>query len=166
MSLAWSFYISTVLVYLGVDIMACWGLNLQYGYTGILNFSFIIYQAAGAYTAAVLTLGPNTTGGFQQYIGGANLPFPLPVIAGGIAGGLLSVVVGVVTLRRLRADYQAMVDLDLEHLREPSFRVEPPAFHLHSWIPGERFGSVVTHQVPIGAFDGPHPFFGPDGKLL
>lgn len=27
------------------------------------------------------------------------------------------------------------VDLDLEHLREPSFRVEPPAFHLHSWFP-------------------------------
>ena len=58
------------------------------------------------------------------------------------------------------------VDLDLEHLREPSFKVEPPAFHLHSWFPGEGFGSVVTHQVPIGDFDGPHPFFGPDGKLL
>ena len=58
------------------------------------------------------------------------------------------------------------VDLDLDHLREPSFRVEPPAFHLHSWFPGEGFGSVVTHQVPIGDFDGPHPFFGPDGKLL
>jgi len=58
------------------------------------------------------------------------------------------------------------VDLDLDHLREPSFRVEPPAFHLHSWFPGEGFGSVVTHQVFIGDFDGPHPFFGPDGKLL
>jgi 3',5'-cyclic AMP phosphodiesterase CpdA len=58
------------------------------------------------------------------------------------------------------------VDLDLGHMREPSFRVEPPAFHLHCWFPGEGFGSVVTHQVPIGAFDGPHPFFGPDGKLL
>lgn len=58
------------------------------------------------------------------------------------------------------------VDLDLEHLREPSFKVEPPAFHLHSWFPGEGFGSVVTHQIPIGAFDGPHPFFGPDGRLL
>jgi Icc protein len=58
------------------------------------------------------------------------------------------------------------VDLDLEQLRAPSFRVEPPAFHLHSWFPGEGFGSVVTHQIPIGAFDGPHPFFGPDGKLL
>jgi len=111
-SLAWSFYLSTVLVYLGVDVMACWGLNLQYGYTGILNFSFIIYQSAGAYTAAVLTLGPDTaTGSFQQYIGGANLPFPLPVIAGGIAGGLLSVVAGLIALRRLRSDYQAMVFL-------------------------------------------------------
>jgi Icc protein len=58
------------------------------------------------------------------------------------------------------------VDLDLAELREPSFKVEPPAFHLHAWFPGEGFGSVVTHQVPIGDFDGPHPFFGPDGKLL
>jgi Icc protein len=58
------------------------------------------------------------------------------------------------------------VDLDLAKLREPSFKVEPPAFHLHSWFPAEGFGSVVTHQVPIGHFDGPHPFFGPDGKLL
>jgi Icc protein len=58
------------------------------------------------------------------------------------------------------------VDLDLAQLREPSFKVEPPAFHLHAWLPGEGFGSVVTHQVPIGDFDGPHPFFGPDGKLL
>jgi len=58
------------------------------------------------------------------------------------------------------------VDLDLDHLREPSFKVEPPAFHLHSWFPGEGFGSVVTHQVFIGDFDGPHPFFGADGKLL
>jgi 3',5'-cyclic AMP phosphodiesterase CpdA len=58
------------------------------------------------------------------------------------------------------------VDLDLGQLREPSFRVEPPAFHLHAWFPGDGFGRVVTHSVPIGDFDGPHPFFGPDGKLL
>jgi 3',5'-cyclic-AMP phosphodiesterase len=58
------------------------------------------------------------------------------------------------------------VDLDLGELRAPSFKVEPPAFHLHIWFEGEGFGQLVTHQVPIGAFDGPHPFFGPDGKLL
>jgi 3',5'-cyclic-AMP phosphodiesterase len=58
------------------------------------------------------------------------------------------------------------VDLDLGELRAPSFVIEPPAFHLHTWFEGEGFGQLVTHQVPIGAFDGPHPFFGPDGKLL
>jgi 3',5'-cyclic-AMP phosphodiesterase len=58
------------------------------------------------------------------------------------------------------------VDLDLAELRQPSFKVEPPAFHLHTWFPGAGFGNVVTHQAPIGNFDGPHPFFGPDGKLL
>jgi 3',5'-cyclic AMP phosphodiesterase CpdA len=58
------------------------------------------------------------------------------------------------------------VDLDLAKLRAPSFKIEPAAFHLHTWFSGEGFGQLVTHQVPIGAFDGPHPFFGPDGKLL
>jgi len=58
------------------------------------------------------------------------------------------------------------VDLDLAELRGPSFKIEPPAFHLHTWFEGEEFGQLVTHQVPIGESDGPHPFFGPDGKLL
>ncbi|WP_398483979.1 phosphodiesterase [Tardiphaga sp.] len=58
------------------------------------------------------------------------------------------------------------VDLDLAEVRPPSFRVEPPAFHLHVWFPDGEGGHLVTHQVPIGDFDGPHPFFGADGKLL
>lgn len=58
------------------------------------------------------------------------------------------------------------VDLDLGGSRPPSFRIEPPAFHLHVWFPGDASGQVVTHSVPIGNFDGPHPFFGPDGRLL
>ncbi|MGJ4994539.1 phosphodiesterase [Bradyrhizobium sp. HKCCYLS3077] len=58
------------------------------------------------------------------------------------------------------------VALDLAELQPPSFRVEPPAFHLHAWFPGAGFGSVVTHQVPIGDFDGPHPFFNADGSLI
>ena len=58
------------------------------------------------------------------------------------------------------------VDLDLAALRAPSFRVEPPAFHLHVWFPDGEGGHLVTHLVPIGEFDGPHPFFGADGKLL
>jgi len=56
------------------------------------------------------------------------------------------------------------VDLDLAHLRQPSFKIEQPAFHLHIWFPEE--GTLVTHQVPIGDFDGPHPFFSASGRLL
>lgn len=58
------------------------------------------------------------------------------------------------------------VALDLNESLPPSFKVEPPAFHLHAWFVGEHFGNLVTHQVPIGDFKGPLPFFGPDGKLL
>lgn len=107
-----TFYITTLLVYLGVDIIAIWGLNVQYGVAGLVNFSFIVFQAMGAYVAAVLTLGsPSANGGFQRFILGAQLPFPLPIIAAGIAAGLLSLPIGWVVLRRLRTDYQAMVML-------------------------------------------------------
>ncbi len=58
------------------------------------------------------------------------------------------------------------VALDLDARLPPSFKVEPPAFHLHAWFPGDGFGSIVTHHVPIGNFDGPHPFFDAKGKLL
>ena len=112
MSTGYQYYISTLLVYLGVDVMACWGLNLQLGVTGIINFAYIIFQAAGAYAAAVLTLGPSSgNGGFQQYVGGATFPFPLPILVSALVGALLSLVVGVIALRRLRSDYLALVML-------------------------------------------------------
>jgi 3',5'-cyclic-AMP phosphodiesterase len=58
------------------------------------------------------------------------------------------------------------VALDLDARLPPSFTIEPPAFHLHVWSPGEDFGAVVTHWVPIGDFDGPHRFFDAGRTLL
>ncbi len=111
MSNATQLYVTTLLIYLGIDIIAALALNLQFGIAGIVNFSFILFQAVGAYIAAVLTLGSSTPppSGFQDYVLGATLPFPLPLLAAAAAGGLLSLVIGVVGLRRLRTDYQAMV---------------------------------------------------------
>ena len=103
------YYLTTVLVYAGVDIMACIALNLQFGVAGLVNFGFILFQAAGAYAAAVLSMPPEAAnGGFQQYVLGLRLPFPLPWLGGAAAGGLLAVPIGLVVLRRLRSDYQAI----------------------------------------------------------
>jgi len=110
------YYASLLLVYLGVDIIAALGLNLQFGVTGILNFAFIIFQAAGAYVYALCTLGPPGPGnllgaGFQTYIWGTSLPFPLPFVVATLAAAGLSFLVGTLILPRLRGDYQAMAFL-------------------------------------------------------
>jgi branched-chain amino acid transport system permease protein len=102
-----TYYAANLLVYAGVDIIACLALNLQFGMSGIVNFSFIVFQAVGAYTAAILSMPPSN-GGYQIYFGGYELPFPIPWIGGAIAGGLLAVPVGLVVLRKLRSDYQAI----------------------------------------------------------
>lgn len=116
MTTAQVYYTTLLLIYLGVDIIAALGLNLQFGVTGILNFAYIIFQAVGAYAYAIFTLGPRGQGnllgaGFQTYFWGASLPFPLPFVAATVAGALLSLLVGAVILPRLRGDYQAMAFL-------------------------------------------------------
>jgi branched-chain amino acid transport system permease protein len=109
-----TYYAANLLIYAGIDIIACLALNLQFGVSGIVNFSFIVFQAVGAYAAAILSLPPDTAnGGFQHYVGGLQLPFPIPWIGGAIAGGLLAIPVGFVVLRKLRSDYQAIALLVL-----------------------------------------------------
>ncbi|MEO6797738.1 MAG: branched-chain amino acid ABC transporter permease [Candidatus Dormibacter sp.] len=108
------YYVTTLLIYAGVDIIACLALNLQFGLSGIVNFSFIIFQAAGAYAAAVLSMPPSSQiGGEQIYVLGLQLPFPLPWIGAALVGGVLALPVGLVLLRRLRSDYQAIAMLVL-----------------------------------------------------
>ena len=104
-----SYYAATLLVYAAVDVIACLALNLQFGLSGIVNFSFIVFQSVGAYTAAVLSMPPDSANGaYQIYVGGLQLPFPIPWLGGALAGGVLAVPVGLVVLRKLRTDYQAI----------------------------------------------------------
>jgi branched-chain amino acid transport system permease protein len=105
-----SFYVSTLLVYFFVDVLLAWALNLQFGWAGIPNFALIMFQAAGAYAAAVVGLGPDTgINAFQHYVFGASLPFPLPLLVAALAGGILALIVGAFSLRRIRRDYQAAI---------------------------------------------------------
>ena len=112
MSNADIYLLTTLLVYTGVAMVASWGLDLQIGETNVLNFGFILFEAIGAYVTAILTLGPDTAnGGIQQYVFGAVLPFPVPWLVAMAVGAALGLVVGLLTLRRLRGDYEAVVML-------------------------------------------------------
>jgi len=102
-------YLITLLVYAAVDAIACLGLSLQFGVAGVTNFGFIIFQAAGAYIAAILALPPQSANGaFQHYIGGWNLPFPLPWLAAAAAGAVLALPFTFLVGRRLRGDFAAV----------------------------------------------------------
>ena len=106
------YLLTTLLVYTGTAMIACWGLNLQIGETNVLNFGFILFEAVGGYVAAILSLGPDTAnGGLQQYFLGARLPFPVPWLVAMVVGGVLGLVMGLLTVRRLRGDYEAVVML-------------------------------------------------------
>jgi len=103
------YYLITLVVYGAVDVMACLGLSLQFGIGGVTNFGFIIFQAAGAYTAAILSLPSDTAnGGFQTYLGGLNLGFPWPLIGAAMAGAVLALPFTFLVGRRLRGDYAAV----------------------------------------------------------
>ncbi len=104
-----SFYVINIVIYAAVDAVACLGLNQQFGVAGVTNFGFIIFQAAGGYAAAIISLPPDTANGaFQSYIGGWNLPFPFPLIGAAVAGGLVALPFAFLFGRRLRGDFAAV----------------------------------------------------------
>ena len=96
--------------------LAAMGLNMPYGYTGLLNFGQAVFMAAGAYglSMAVVTLGLNFWWGLLLGI----VIFPL----------LLALIMGVPTLR-LRADYLAIVTIAASEM----FRIIARSPSLDRW---------------------------------
>lgn len=85
--------VATVIIY----VIACLGLNLQFGYSGVLNFAGAAFFGVGCYTAAVLT---------------KNTDVPHLVIL--VAGGLMAATVGSVLLLpvlRTHGHYSAVVTI-------------------------------------------------------
>jgi branched-chain amino acid transport system permease protein len=103
------FYITTLLVFFCINSILTWGLNIQFGYAGILNFALIIFMALGAYVTGVLSL-PKANGiSGQTYVLGLSWPFPLTLLIGGLASAAFGLLVGLIALKRLRSDYMAIV---------------------------------------------------------
>src|SRR5918994_5627599 len=93
--------------------LAAIGLNVHFGYTGLLNFGQVGFMAIGAYGVSISVIE-------------FDLPIILAVLVGILMAVLLALVLGIPTLR-LRADYLAIVTIAAAEiarlcLKAPSWR--------------------------------------------
>jgi branched-chain amino acid transport system permease protein len=88
----WAF----VLTLAGINAIFVFGLQLQAGTTGLLNFGHVCFMAAGAYTMGLIL------------VHGGSLWIAIPAAL--LAGAALGMILGIPTLR-LRADYFAITTI-------------------------------------------------------
>lgn len=98
-------YLLFLLSLAGMYLLLSMGLNVHWGYTGLINFSVAAFFGIGAYGTALLTSkgSPLLPGLYPPIIG---------LVIGIVGAALLAVLIGIPTLR-LRADYLAIASLGL-----------------------------------------------------
>jgi len=96
----------------GIYAILAIGLNIKFGYTGLLDIGHVGFYLVGAYVTALLVLPPASEQQFSTYILGLNWPW-LPAIAvGTVAAGLVGLLVALPAIR-LREDYLAIAVLGI-----------------------------------------------------
>ncbi len=85
--------VATVLLYL----TACLGLNIQFGYAGVVNFASASFFGVGGYTAAVLARH-------------TAIPHPLVIVSGGVVAALIGLIL-VLPVLRTRGHYAAVITI-------------------------------------------------------
>jgi neutral amino acid transport system permease protein len=107
------------------------GLNLQWGFTGLINFGHIAFMTLGAYTTVLLSL--------------KGVPLLISAGAGAIVAALLGLIIGFATLR-LREDYLSIVTIGTgELIRLVVNNQELPVGD--TWISGA-FG-IQSYPIPL-----------------
>ena len=84
----------------GIYSLSTLGLNLQWGFTGLMNVGIVGFFGVGAYTTAFLT-GPH----YPDAFGGFGLPIPVGLLGALVPARIFAMFVGVVSIR-LRDDFR------------------------------------------------------------
>jgi len=135
------------------------GLNLKYGFTGLIDFGHVAYFMVGAYIAVVFTLPAGEVTSYAG-VGGIGLPsllgglplggllaWALAVVVAMAVSAVVSLLVGVPTLR-LREDYLAITALGVATILNSVVNNE-------RWLFNGPFGIREIHQplresFPVG----------------
>jgi len=118
------------------------GLNLQWGFTGLINFGHVAFLTVGAYTTVLLS--------------SQGVPLIFAVLAGAVLASLLGLLIGLSTLR-LREDYLAIVTIGVsemirlvalneEGLTGGSFGVQRFPLPLDTYEPNA-LGNVINYGI-------------------
>lgn len=94
-------YVSFLITNIAIYAMLGLGLNLQWGFTGLINFGVAGFVAVGAYGTVVLSM--------------KGFPLPIAMMVGGLLAAIFGLGLGITTLR-LREDYLAIVTIGAAEL--------------------------------------------------
>jgi ABC-type branched-subunit amino acid transport system permease subunit len=118
-------------------VLAAIGLNVHFGYTGLLNFGQAAFTAVGAY-------------GMGVSIASFDLPLLPALLVGVVAAGILALVLGIPTLR-LRADYLAIVTIAAAEVLRLFFSATfKDYFHARDGVSGFTTGFRNLNPFPEG----------------
>jgi ABC-type branched-subunit amino acid transport system permease subunit len=94
-------YIATLLINAAIFALFSLGLNLQWGFTGLVNFGHVAFMTIGAYTTVLLSLN--------------GVPWVLAFLIAAAITGLLGVAIGSTALK-LREDYLGIVTIGVSEM--------------------------------------------------
>jgi len=97
-------YMISVMIEVGIAIIACHGLNMLTGFTGQISLGQAAFMGVGAYTCSIL-------------VGKAGVPFVVALPAAGVMAAMVGMVFGIPSLR-LRGLYLAMATIAAQFIIE------------------------------------------------
>ncbi|MBM0740611.1 branched-chain amino acid ABC transporter permease [Phormidium sp. CLA17] len=125
-------YLVSLIISTAIYALFSLGLNLQWGYTGLLNFGHVAFMTVGAYTTVLLSLN--------------EVPLAIATLMGGAVAALLGLILGTTTLR-LREDYLSIVTIGAsEVIRLIALNEE--------WLTRGSLG-VANFPLPLGTITQP-----------
>lgn len=122
-------YLVSLVIFTSIYAIFSLGLNLQWGFTGLINFGHVAFMTVGAYTTVLLST--------------AGVPLLLAALVGGLLAAVLGLLIGLSTLR-LREDYLAIVTIGVaEVIRLVALNEE--------WLTKGAFG-LQRYALPLEGF--------------
>ncbi len=132
-------YGTALLILVGIYVILCTSYNLVLGYAGLFSVAHAAFYGIGAYTAAILT---------TQF----GVHFALAALAGVVLAGLVSVIVGLPSLR-VSGEYLIVASFGLQMILSSIFRNWKSVTHGVSGIPGiprpSIFGYTLADQTSV-----------------